>query len=126
MNTFEKDSVSHMLLEILKLLSVKTVLVVLSLTCLAETKHLDDPLLSPEQVGISENRLHRLDNVLEAYVHDKKLAGGVLMIKRQARTVYHKAFGWRDKESGAVMQKDTLFRIASQTKAITSVGVMIL
>ena len=80
----------------------------------------------PESVGVSSERLSRLDRAMQSYVDDDQLAGAVVLVARKGHTVYHKAFGRRDLESGATMTKDTIFRIASQTKALISVGIMVL
>lgn len=53
-------------------------------------------------------------------------AGGVLLVARKGRTVFHQAFGYRDRETGDTIQRDDLFRIASQTKAIVSAAIMML
>lgn len=82
--------------------------------------------VSPESVGMSSERLARLTRVMEEYVKDGQVAGTVTLVARAGRTVYHEAAGFRDRESRAPMRRDTIFRIASQTKAITSVAVMIL
>ena len=82
--------------------------------------------VNPEEVGISSQRMERLGDVLQGYVDDGKLPGVVVHISRRGKAVYYRAFGERDRESGARMPKDAIFRIASQTKALISVGVMIL
>jgi len=80
--------------------------------------------VSPEAVGMSSARLERLDNTLQDYVDSGALPGGVVLVARQGRTVHFEAFGSRDGQ--AVMQTDSIFRIASQTKALVSVGIMML
>ncbi|MDM3870062.1 serine hydrolase [Porticoccus sp. W117] len=86
----------------------------------------DLPAASPEALGMSSDRLQRLDKQLQAYVDNKKLAGSVALVARKGRVAYWKAFGYRDLESNQPMQRDTLFRIASQTKSLVSVGIMLL
>ncbi|MGB7215661.1 MAG: serine hydrolase domain-containing protein [Gammaproteobacteria bacterium] len=80
----------------------------------------------PEDVGLSSQRLERLTEQLNRYVEKGELAGGVALVARRGRIAYLEAFGWRDIETGAPMTADTMFRIASQTKAIVSVAAMIL
>lgn len=80
----------------------------------------------PERAGMSPERLGTLDRILEAYVEDETVAGQVTLVLRRGQIVFSDATGWRDKEAGAPMTTDTIFRIASQTKAIVSTGVMIL
>ncbi|MBI1339811.1 serine hydrolase [bacterium] len=76
--------------------------------------------------GADPARLSRIDEAMRAYVDAGELAGAVLVVRRDGREIYSGAWGWRDKEAGAAMQADTIFRIASQTKALVSVGVMML
>jgi CubicO group peptidase (beta-lactamase class C family) len=84
------------------------------------------PRARPEAVGLSSERLKRLSDALRAYVKEGKLPGGVALVARKGKVAYLEAFGQRDVEAGAAMREDTLFRIASQTKALVSVGVMVL
>ena len=84
------------------------------------------PRAQPEEVGLSSERLKQLDPVLKGYVDDGKLAGSVLLVARRGKLVYLQAFGQRDREARAPMQADSIFRIASQTKAPVSVGIMML
>ena len=77
------------------------------------------PALAPDRVKIIENNM-------QAWVDKNWISGGVGLIMRDGKTVYHKAFGYANKENKVTMRTDHIFRIASQTKAITSVAVMIL
>jgi CubicO group peptidase (beta-lactamase class C family) len=81
---------------------------------------------NPEDLGFSIERLGRLDNKFNKYVIDEKMAGSVILIARKGKIAYYKAFGFRDKESNSKMDVSSMFRIASQTKAIVSVAIMIL
>jgi CubicO group peptidase (beta-lactamase class C family) len=76
--------------------------------------------------GLSLERLSRIDGVMQDYVDQEKLAGNVIYITRNGVPVYHKAFGFRDVASNDTMERTDMFRIASQSKAITSTGIMIL
>ncbi len=80
----------------------------------------------PASVGMSAERLERLDAALEGYVERGELAGTVTLVARRGRIVFHEANGYRDLEDGAPMQTSSMFRIASQTKAIVSVAAMML
>lgn len=80
----------------------------------------------PEAVGLSSERLKRLGEALNGYVKDGRLPGGVVLVARRGKVAYVEAFGQRDRESNAPMREDSIFRIASQTKALVSVGVMML
>lgn len=79
----------------------------------------------PASVNVSSERLTRIDNLITQYIDSGWIAGATGLIARDGRIVYHKAFGKAD-ISGRELQKDDIFRIASQTKAITSVAVMTL
>ena len=81
---------------------------------------------SPEEAGVSSERLARIDAALEAYIEEERLPGATLVIGRRGHVVYAEAFGYRDREAGEPLEVTDLFRIASQTKAVISVGVMIL
>ncbi len=70
------------------------------------------------------DRLARIDRLFQSFVDDNRIGGAVALVLRDGKTVYEKAFGWADKEAGRKMTTDTIFRIASQTKAITSVAVL--
>lgn len=74
--------------------------------------------------GFSPARLARLDAVLQQYVDEKRFAGIVVLVLRDGRPVYEKAAGWSDVEAGRRMRMDSIFRIASQTKALTSVAIL--
>lgn len=76
--------------------------------------------------GISVARLSRIDSVLQQYVNEGRIAGATALVAKDGRIVYHKAIGYNDVEARQPLAKDAIFRIASQTKAITSVGVMML
>ena len=71
-------------------------------------------------------RLERIDQAVDQAIADGEIHGAVALIIRDGRVGYHKAFGLADLASGKEMTTDTIFRIASMTKAITSVGAMIL
>lgn len=83
-------------------------------------------LATPDSVGMSASRLALLDSNLQRYVDEAKLAGQVYVLMRHGEVVAHEANGMQDIEDGIPMSTDTLFRIASQTKAITSLGIMML
>lgn len=81
----------------------------------------------PESVGMSSERLMRLDRFLkEHYVDAGKLAGTLTLIARKGRLVHTSVLGQADKERNTPMREDTLFRIYSMTKPITSVAFMML
>jgi len=75
---------------------------------------------------ISAERLARIDKVLQQYVDENRVAGVVGLVLQDGKPVYERAVGWADKEAGTKMAPDTIFRIASQTKALTSVAILAL
>lgn len=81
---------------------------------------------SPETVGMSSERLERVGAKMQEYIDKDLVPGTVCVIARQGKVVYVDARGQRDVESGAAMTEDTIFRIASMTKPITSVALMML
>ena len=84
------------------------------------------PRALPEDVGMSSSRLERLDDALQEYVDEDRLPGGVAVVLRHGQVVYQNAFGLRDREVGDAMQTTDRFRIASQSKALVSVAIMML
>lgn len=74
--------------------------------------------------GFVADRLDRIDEAVNAEVAAGKLPGAVAMVVRDGQIVYHKSFGLADIATKTPMRNDTIFRIASMTKAVTSVGVM--
>jgi CubicO group peptidase (beta-lactamase class C family) len=76
------------------------------------------------RAGFSVERLARVDALLDGYVNDGRVAGIVALVLRDGKPVYEHAVGWADKEAGRKMAMDTEFRIASQSKALTSVAIL--
>lgn len=76
--------------------------------------------------GISQERITKLDAMLEEAMQKDQVPGLVAMVVKDGKIVYHSAKGFADVESGKPMELNSIFRIASQTKAITSTAVMIL
>ena len=74
--------------------------------------------------AIAQDRLARIDRALQQFVDDNRIAGAVALVLQDGKPVYERAVGWADKEAGRRMTTDTIFRIASQTKAITSVAIL--
>src|SRR6056300_372466 len=82
--------------------------------------------VSPEEVGVSSDRINQLTSVMQEYVDQNKMSGAVALVARKNKIIYYNAVGKSDLENNRMMRKDAIFRIASQTKAIVSVGIMIL
>ena len=86
----------------------------------------DPGVVAQDRHGLSAERLDRLRTELQRYVDEGRLAGAVVQIRQDGRTVFSHAVGWRDREAGDPMREDSIFRIASQTKALTSVAILML
>ena len=84
------------------------------------------PTSTPDAVGMAPERLARLSTAMKTYVDEGRLAGAVTLVARNGKVVHHEAVGRRDVERNVPMTTDTLFRIASMSKAVTSVAVMML
>jgi CubicO group peptidase (beta-lactamase class C family) len=84
------------------------------------------PLTTPEAAGFSSERLKLLDREMNDWAKNEWMQGGVALIIRNGKVAYYKAAGYNDLDTKSVMQKENIFRIASQTKAITSVAMMML
>ncbi|MEX0684385.1 MAG: serine hydrolase domain-containing protein [Balneolales bacterium] len=82
--------------------------------------------VQPEEAGFSSDRLMILSNTLNEYADQEQLSGGVVLVLRDGKAVYFNAFGKNDVEANTPMENNTIFRIASQTKAIVCVAVMML
>ncbi len=80
---------------------------------------------SPVSVGLSPERLDRIDTMIEDAIAAEQIPGAVALIARDGKIAYHRAFGTADPD-GRELQVDSIFRIASQTKAITSTAIMML
>lgn len=80
----------------------------------------------PETVGMSPHRLARIDSMCLQAITNNEVPGMVALVARHGKIVYHKSFGMADNATGRTLKKDDIFRIASQTKAITSTAVMML
>ena len=80
--------------------------------------------LQSKPAGLRPDRIAVIDRGLQRYVDDHRVAGIVALVLQDGIPVYEQAFGWADKEAGRRMTVDTIFRIASQTKALTSVAIM--
>ncbi len=98
----------------------------LLLSCTLTSAAMAAPGATPESLGFSSERLGRLDAVIQENVDRHKIAGAVMFIARDGRTAHLKAYGQQDVEGGKPMATDTIFRIASMSKAVTTVAALIL
>lgn len=84
------------------------------------------PRAKPEAVGMSSARLARIGEILKADVDKGRLPGAVVAVARRGKLVYYEAIGYRDKDANAPMTKETIFSIASMTKPMVSVALLML
>lgn len=105
-------------------LRISTLLCILLLAVVASAQDL--PTAKPESVGLSSERLERITKIVQKDIDDKRIAGGVTLVMRHGEVAYFKAQGLQDREAGKPMRPDSIFRICSMSKAITSTAVMIL
>src|SRR3954451_21346650 len=94
----------------------------LSLSLVAQ----DIPITKPELVGLSTQRLQRITKAVDKSIADKRLAGGVTLVIRRGKVAWFQAQGMSDREAHKPMRKDSIFRICSMSKPITTVAAMML
>ena len=82
--------------------------------------------VTPEDVGLSIDRLGRIAQFFKQEIDQGRLPGAVVAIARKGQLAYYESFGFRDKQRQAPMPKDAIFRIYSMTKPLTSVAAMML
>src|SRR5579871_1539328 len=80
----------------------------------------------PESVGFSSERLQRLSGAFQTDVDNSQIPGAVVLIARNGKVAYFKAFGFQDREKRVPMKTDAIFKVASMTKPFTSVAAMML
>ena len=85
-----------------------------------------EPFALAQQVGFSTTRLERIDGLMQAFIDGGVIAGGVTLLARKGRVAHLAAHGLRDIASGQSVRTDTLFRLASMTKPVISVGILML
>lgn len=102
----------------------------IAFTAMAQTKsqQKSPPLTeaSPASVGMSAERLQRIDAMCQEAIEEGQVPGIVALVARKGKIVFHEAYGKANNATNEAMEKDAIFRIASQSKAITSTAVMML
>src|ERR1044072_6365045 len=86
----------------------------------------DIPSAAPESLGLSEERLARINPVIEGEIKKGQYPGAVVLVARKGKVAYFEAFGQLDPAGGKPMTKDAIFRLYSMTKPYTSVAAMML
>src|SRR5262249_51217342 len=84
------------------------------------------PKSSPEDVGLSADRLKRVHALVQRYIDKGEIAGAVSLVARRGRVAHLEAQGVMDLETRKPMRPDMIFRLASMTKPVTSLAVMML
>lgn len=112
------------MMAILKKLYIAVLLVTLSSQTNGNAQSFTET--EPEELGLSSQRLENLTHTFENFVKDDALPGSVILVARHGEIAYYKAFGKKNIAKNIPMEKTDIFRIASQTKATVSVGIMIL
>jgi CubicO group peptidase (beta-lactamase class C family) len=84
------------------------------------------PSGKPEDVGLSSERLQRINGLVQRYIESNQISGAVTVVSRKGQTAHFEAHGLMDLESRTPMRKDAVFRIASMTKPVTGVAILML
>ena len=84
------------------------------------------PIAKPEKVGLDPKKLKAVDQKMEQLTKEGRLAGGIVVIARKGKVAHFGTYGKRDLENDLPVERDTIFRIYSMTKAITSVAALML
>ena len=100
--------------------------ILVTLTLWSGTTARELSVVKPEEVGMSSAKLAKVDEVLKGFVADGKLAGGIVAIARKGKVVHFGTYGKMDLERDKAMKPDSIFRIYSMSKAITTVAALIL
>ncbi len=106
----------------LSMFAVLLLIASLSLPLAAQTL----PKTKPEEVGLSTERLQRITEVIQRYIDSKQISGAVTLVARKGRIAHYEAHGQMDIEAKKPIRKDALFRMASSTKPVASVAIMML
>ncbi len=104
--------------------SILSLLVALGMFYTVTAQPLLQPATTAESAGFSSQRLERINQLIQAYIDSNYIEGAIALVARNGKIVYHNALGYDNKAAGKKLQKDAIWRIASQTKAITSLAVM--
>lgn len=104
----------------------KLLLLLLILTSTTQHSIAEDvfDVVPPKSVGLDADKLNQIDDLMKAEVESGRVAGCLALVAREGKVAYFKAWGQRDREKKLAMTDDTIFRIYSMSKSITSVAVM--
>ena len=83
-------------------------------------------VVSPEEAGMSSEKLTKVDSAMNESVEQQLIAGGIVIVARHGKIVHFKSYGQRDIAAAKPMENDTIVRIFSMSKAITTAAAMML
>jgi len=99
-------------------------------SCFHENRKTDRQSFFPaknlEEDGFDASRLQRINTFIQSYINRDILPNTITFVARHGKIVHNNIYGWKDKEAGITLQKTDIFRLASQSKAITTVALLIL
>jgi CubicO group peptidase (beta-lactamase class C family) len=90
------------------------------------TRAAELPVSTPEAEGMSAAKLAKVGEVMNGFIKDKKIAGGIVLVARNGKLVFQETYGLRKVDGKLPVERDTIFRIYSMSKAITSAAALIL
>ena len=104
-------------------LTTATILLTLAIVPAARSEN-ELPRSTPESVGVSSSRLQRIGEAIQRHIDEKHISGAVSLVARKGFVVHYEAHGVKDIESKQPMSRDTIFKMASSTKPVTGVAIM--
>ncbi|MBL8819678.1 MAG: beta-lactamase family protein [Planctomyces sp.] len=113
-------------MSLLKPLFIVSLFAFLQASGFAQSNPNEISVASPADVGMSAEKLAKVDAAMDELVMQKRIAGGIVMIARHGKIAHFNTYGLRDIENDQPMEKDTIFRIYSMTKAITTAAALML
>jgi CubicO group peptidase (beta-lactamase class C family) len=105
---------------------VRSLLVAALATGFCASAFAQKPVADPAELGFAADRLERITKTFQGWVDAGQIPGAVVLVARKDKVAYLNVVGFRDREAKAPMAPDSIFRIASMTKPIVSVGAMML
>jgi CubicO group peptidase (beta-lactamase class C family) len=84
------------------------------------------PTSTPEAEGMSAEKLAKVGEIMNGFIKDKKIAGGIVLVARNGKVVFQETYGLRNLDGKLPVERDTIFRIYSMSKAITSAAALML
>lgn len=84
------------------------------------------PVVSPQEVGVSPDRLRELVGLVEGWVGNGEIVGAEMLIVKDRKTILHETVGWSDREEGLALERNSIYRIRSMTKPFTGTSIFLL